>query len=372
MKKNNYLAKHDDFVVANYDFNLETQKLFFACLYKMNCSYIKPIENELSYIYRLDFDEIKSLIGVDYAIENHKEVMKRAKKDLTEKSVEIKTKNGYQITGIIKTFEVDEIEKTVLIEISKRILPYFVDTFRKFTKFGFKHLTLCESKYTLRLYEILITKSKTQTYDKKRVVNITIDEIRETLKIPKSYNYTNIKTLIFEKSLIEFNALNNKSIEEKLENKLFKSFEYKEIIEKKRGRGRRPVSHIEFEFELLEETKSLMMSKNEKVKKELESEDWIFTELRILIDKNRERDSFFEKLEINYIYGVVIEIIEQIKADYEVFGNLNQMLIKNSLNSSFSRFTSKHRSADFISYLKNGFIWNCDNYLSKNKSLQEN
>jgi len=373
-----YLAKHDSFTLAHYDFNLETQQILFAMLYKINSNYVKPFEmvngkGEIAQLeYNLDFEEIKRLVGIDYAIENHQEKVKRIIKDLSEKTVVFDTKEYFAVDGLIIQPFIDNIKKTMTFNVSTRVKPLLNEVFKNFTKFGFKHLSLCESKYTLRLYEILITKTKKIPYDKKRSCTISIKEIRDILKLPKSLNYNQFKQRVLEKAKKEYIAPHLESESEKLDKRLFNSFEFFEISEKKTGRGRRPVSHIKFDFELLEETKNLMMSKHEKVKKELESEDWIFTELRILIDKNRERDSFFEKLEINYIYGVVIEIIEQIKADYEVFGNLNQMLIKNSLNSSFSRFTSKHRSADFISYLKNGFIWNCDNYLSKNKSLQEN
>ena len=55
---------------------------------------------------------------------------------------------------------------------------------------------------------------------------------------------------------------------------------------RQRGRGRNPVTDIVFEFELLDETKLLMMSKVEKIETELNCEDWIITKIRTLIDRN--------------------------------------------------------------------------------------
>ena len=86
---------------------------------------------------------------------------------MTSKIVKINVKNGYVITGIVKTFRIDETDKTVTVEIDKEVKPFLVEKFKQFTKFGFKHLSLCQSKYTFRLYEILITKAKKIEENKK-------------------------------------------------------------------------------------------------------------------------------------------------------------------------------------------------------------
>lgn len=364
-----YLAKHDDFILANYDFNLETQKIFFACLYKMNSNYVKPIINELSNIYKLDFEEIKKIVGIDYYFENNKATVKRATKDLTSKIVEIKTKNGFVMTGIVKSFRIDESDKTVVIEIDKEVIPYLVEKFKRFTKYGFKYLNLCQSKYTFRLYEILIMKAKDN--DKKsKIVKISVDELRNTLQFPDSQSYGDLKKRVLEKAVLEFNAIDISNEKDREEKKLFKLFSYSEQIEKRRGRGRNPVSDVVFTFELLPETELLMMSKVEKVKAELDCEDWIITELRILIDKNKEREPYFNTLEINYIYSFVIKTIEDIKKEYNIFGNFNRHLLKKTLENAFNKFT-KNKNNKFEVFLLNGFRKNCDFQLEKGKSLQE-
>jgi hypothetical protein len=368
-KKNHYLAKHDDFVVANYDFNLETQRLFFACLYKMNSSYVKPIENQLSFIYELDFEEIKRLIGIDYAIENHEQVMKRAEKDLVEKVVEIKTKTSSVITGIVKSFRVNEVDKTVIVEIDKEIKPFLVDTFKKFTKFGFRHLALCQSKYSFRLYEILITKSK-NIEENKKIVKLSVDEFKNILKIPESYDFSRIRERVLDKAKVEYNATDISDEQEREEKKLFKSFDYQEVVTRQRGKGRNPVTDIIFEFELLEETKLLMMSKIEKIKTELKSDDWIMLTIRELIEKNKEREPFFQTLEINYINGYITQAIENIKKEYGIYGNLNQNLIKITLENAFTKFI-KNKNNNFEAFLLNGFRLNCNFFIEKNKNLVE-
>ncbi len=260
MKKKNgieYLAKQDDFVLAEYDFRLETSKLLFACLYKMNAEYIKPFkENEFNTYYLLDFQEIKEKSGIDNDIENDKRIMERVIRDITSKIVKINTPRGsIKYTGIIKTFDVKPVEKTVLIEIDNDIKPFLIDEFKRFTKLGFKHLGLCKSKYTFRLYEILIMKSKKIEEDKK-IIKISVEELRNILQFPKSQSYGDLKKRVLDKAKEEYNAIDISDEQEREDKKLFKSFDFKEIITRQRGKGRNPVTDIIFEFELLEEIKS--------------------------------------------------------------------------------------------------------------------
>lgn len=373
--KNSYLAKHDSFTLAQYDFNLETQQILFAMLYKINSNYIKPFEvknskGETSQLeYSLDFNEIKELIGIDYALENHKEKVQRIIKDLSEKMVVFDTKEYFAVDGLIIQPVIDNITKTMTFNISTRVKPYLNEVFKVFTKFGFKHLSLCQSKYTFRLYEILITKAKKIEEDRK-IIKLSIEELRDILKFPQSQGYGVFRERVLEKANIEFNALDIESLKEKEEKKLFKSFSYKPIETKMRGKGKNPITHIIFEFELLEETKILMMSKVEKIKTELNCEDWIITSLRSLIEKNQEREPYFKNLEINFIYSFTVETIENIKKEYGILGNLNQLLVSKTLENAFNRFT-KNKSNKFETYLINGFKQNCDHFLSKGNSLQE-
>lgn len=376
VKKNSYLAKHDSFTLAQFDFNLETQQILFAMLYKINSAYIKPFEikNSAGIVdlleYDLDFNEIKNIVGIDYYLENQEIKVKRIIKDLSEKMVIFDTKEFYAVDGLIIQPVIDNIEKKMNFKISTRVKPFLNEVFRKFTKFGFKHLTLCKSKYTFRLYEILITKSKNITEDKK-IIKISVEELRSIFQFPKSQGYNSFKINVLEKAKIEYNAEDIENIEEKKEKKLFKSFEYKEIITRQRGKGRNPVTDIIFEFELLEETQLLMMSKIEKLEKEIENEDWIFTHISLLIDKNKEREPYFAKLEKNYIYGFIIKTIENIKKKYNITGVLNQQLIHKTLESAFNKFEKKYKNTSFEEFLQNGFDWNINFKIDKGESLEQ-
>jgi hypothetical protein len=368
--KDKYLAKNDEFILSRYDFNLETSKLLFACLYKANSDFIKPIINQKSHIYQLDFSEIKKYCGISYDLENDKRVIDRITKDLTSKIVQFTTPRGsWKTVGIIKSFDVISEKKLIEIEIDNDLKPYLVEEFKRFTKLGFKHLGLCKSKYSFRLYEILIAKSKSIVDDIK-IIKISVEELRDILQFPKSQSYSDLKKRVLEVANTEYNANDIENIQEKKDKKLFKAFTYKPIETKMRGKGKNPITHIIFEFELLEETKLLMMSKIEKIEAELNCEDWIITSLRSLIEKNQEREAYFKTVEINYIYSFTVQTIENIKKEYNVFGNLSQLLISKTIENAFNKFT-KNKSNEFETFLINGFKKNCDYYLEKEKSLQE-
>ena len=374
-KKNSYLAKHDSFTLAQYDFNLETQQILFAMLYKINSAYVKPFEikNSAGVIdlleYSLDFEEIKNIIGVNYYLENNDKVVQRIIKDLSEKMVVFDTKDFYAVDGLIIQPIIDNIEKKMNFKISTRVKPFLAEAFKLFTKFGFKHLSLCESKYTFRLYEILITKSKKIEEDRK-IIKLSVAEIRKLLQFPDSQSYGDLKKRVLEKTTKEYNATDILDEQERENKKLFKFFNYQEVVTRQRGKGRNPVTDIIFEFELLDETKLLMMSKIEKIKTELKSDDWIMLTIRELLEKNKEREPFFQTLEINYINGYITQTIEIIKKEYGIYGNLNQNLIRITLENAFTKFI-KNKTNNFEAFLLNGFRLNCNFFIEKNKDLQE-
>ncbi len=376
MKNNSYLAKHDSFTLAQYDFNLETNQILFAVLYKINSAYIKPFEiknkkGEIDLLeYSLDFEDIKNIVGIDYYLENNDKVVQRVIKDLSEKMVVFDTKEYFAVDGLIIQPVIDKIEKKMTFKISTRVKPFLNEVFKKFTKFGFNHLNLCKSKYTFRLYEILITKAKNIKEDKK-IIKFSVEELRKILQIPQSVNYSQLKDRVFEKAKEEYNAEDISDEKEREEKKLFKSFEYKEIVTRKRGRGRNPVTDIIFEFELLKETKLLMMSKNEKLKKELEHEDWIFTHISLLIDKNKEREPYFAKLEKNSIYAYIIDLIERIKKQYGITGIFNQQVIHKALENAFNKFEKKGKPSNFYDFIHRGFEMNIDFAIKNGMNLEE-
>ena len=156
----------------------------------------------------------------------------------------------------------------------------------------------------------------------------------------------------------------------KKKKKLFNNFSFFEIKENKRGKGRKPIIEITFNFELLKETKLLMMSKVEKVKEELKSEDWIVTEINLLLSEYREKEPYYEKIQTLDLYNQFIGMIQTLKEDYEIYGVLNQQLIRKALHTAFKKFKAD-KNGKFLAFLSNSLRFQCNYYMQEGKSLEQ-
>ena len=114
-----------------------------------------------------------------------------------------------------------------------------------------------------------------------------------------------------------------------------------------------------------------MKTRAELEKEEMEKEDWILTEIKKLINKNKDREPYFKTINPDMTFGIITSIIEDIKKQYNVYGNLKQILIKKTLESAFNKFDSSFKYIDFKMFLKNGFEQNAMHFIMTNKGLQE-
>jgi len=86
--------------------------------------------------------------------------------------------------------------------IDKRLRPYLLEVQEKFLKYKLENILPLRSSYSIRLYEILKDwYEMNNRYGNKAEKIIKVDELREMLEIPKSYQYSShIKKLILNKS----------------------------------------------------------------------------------------------------------------------------------------------------------------------------
>lgn len=95
------------------------------------------------------------------------------------------------------------------------------------------------------------------------------------------------------------------------------------------------------------------------------------SKISVLIERNREREPFFDTLEPNSIYSYFLDLIKKIKQAYEITGILNQKLINTTLENAFTKFENKYKNSDFFSYLKKGFELNIKFAVEKGTELEE-
>jgi len=141
--------------------------------------------------------------------------------------------------------------------IDKKLRPYIVDLKERFLKYRLENILKLKSSYSIRIYEILKDWiSQEKRYNKKHVIEkiVSVDWIRDTLEIPLSYRYSDLKRFILKKA--------QKELEEYTDLK----FTFEEI---KTGRK---VSHLK--FYIIENNKQ---SKNKEIKGNNELKELIST-----------------------------------------------------------------------------------------------
>jgi plasmid replication initiation protein len=97
-------------------------------------------------------------------------------------------------------------EGEVRFMIYPKLRPFLLEVKEKFLKYKLENILSLRSSYVIRLYEILKDWLElNKRYGNKSEKIISVDELREILEIPKSYQYSShIKKLILEKAKSEF------------------------------------------------------------------------------------------------------------------------------------------------------------------------
>ena len=229
-------------IQVNEDLEVKKADIIVRARYKLNPLSLKFIttliaglkrSDDINEVYKFrvkEFQELTKLKRKDlyWAI-------KEALKELLEKPIYIPkgkdvNDNSFLMLNWVASAEYKEGEGVVEFEISNKLRPYLLEAKEKFLKYKLENILPLKSSYVIRLYEILKDWLELNSrYGNKAEKIISLNEFREILEIPRSYQYSShIKKLILEKAKKEF---------EKHTDILF---EYEEI---KTGRK---VTHLKF------------------------------------------------------------------------------------------------------------------------------
>ena len=201
IQANEYLEvkKADVIVRARYKLNPLSLKFITTLIAGLKRS------DDINEIYQFrvkDFKELTKLKRKDlyWAI-------KEALKELLEKPIYIpkgKTPddNSFLMLNWVASAEYKEGEGIVEFEISNKLRPYLLEAKEKFLKYKLENILPLKSGYSIRMYEILKDWLELNSrYGNKAEKIIKVDELREILEIPKSYQYSSgIKLRILNKA----------------------------------------------------------------------------------------------------------------------------------------------------------------------------
>jgi hypothetical protein len=111
-------------------------------------------------------------------------------KSLREKSMEIRNNKNYIVVGLINFADYNTKTHEVMLQVSHKILPYYLNLTERFSRFALTTALMCKSVYSQRLFEICAMFSACGLF----VLNI--EQIRELFCIQESKYTSNKKDLI--------------------------------------------------------------------------------------------------------------------------------------------------------------------------------
>ena len=99
---------------------------------------------------------------------------------------------------------VDYQDGILEVEFSSKLMRYLLQIKNNYLKYEIKNIMSLDSKYSIRLYEILKNKyEKTKKFRNEIELKISVSELREILSVPRSYVYGMFKKRILEKTQLE-------------------------------------------------------------------------------------------------------------------------------------------------------------------------
>lgn len=95
----------------------------------------------------------------------------------------------------------------VMIQLNSLLKPYLLNLRERYTQYTYETIITMKSVYSIRIFEILISKIKTRVLPKEGTDTIiTLSELREALDLTTKYpRYTNLRQRIIEPAIDEIN-----------------------------------------------------------------------------------------------------------------------------------------------------------------------
>ncbi|RDH41492.1 replication initiation protein [Zooshikella ganghwensis] len=238
---NPLVYKSNEFIEGHYKLSAFSQKVAATLISKVD-----PNGEHLP-TFKLSVSEYASLLGI-----SKQAIYKTIDKTTTElKQVVIRLRKpesrSFVKVGLFSACVYDEEDKTVEFEFDSRLDKHLRDFAGNFTRYQIKQIQQLDSKYSIRLYEILRKCHPLKTARQVSNHNISLEELRNMLGLePKQY-----------KLFKDFRVRVLEAAQSELEQKTDLKFSFKSIRKgRKIGEIQFSVSH-NVHFEAVEEGETL-------------------------------------------------------------------------------------------------------------------
>lgn len=201
VKKSNELIQK-----SRFDLSVVQQKVVLFIISK-----IKPWDDEFT-LYEFSISDFCELCGIDNDNGGNYTALKKAIKEIADKSVWIRLEDGRET--LVRWIEKPYIEPksgVVRIKLDKDMMPYLLNLQKNYTQYELGWTIKFRSKYAIRLYELICSVHyyELEAYEK-------VYDLEDLVKRMGAESYTewkNIKARILEPAIAEINAYSNKKVE---------------------------------------------------------------------------------------------------------------------------------------------------------------
>ena len=188
------VKKPEELILMKGDFSESALKLSAFLIANLKNDQINYKINVKDYLNKHD----KKIKDYNYLYKVSEELMQKYFK------MEDRFKKKFSMFNFVSN--IDYYEGILEIDFSSKTLKYLLQIKDKYTKYNLFNIMKLNSKYAIRLYELLKNKFETNnTYNKKTIYKMELNELKNLLNIPKSYQYSShIKKRILEKAQKDF------------------------------------------------------------------------------------------------------------------------------------------------------------------------
>lgn len=206
-QKNGGVTISNDVVRYNNGFNTVPLRQFTPVEMDIFWAVCSKMKRKGTQELTFHFDTFKELSNYKReSMESFYNAIKAFSEKLGTLTYKFENEDEFEQLWLFQRFHVRKKEETITIQVSDRFEFILNSIGSNFTRFELETLTNLSSGYTKELYRQLMAHRDLKT--RKGAWFVTVENFKEILSIPKSYQMTNIDTRILDKAEKEFTTPN--------------------------------------------------------------------------------------------------------------------------------------------------------------------
>ena len=285
---NSLVVKHNDLVNAKYNLNLSEQKVLLYAVSRIDTS------KEQFNIIEFDIKEFTELLGKEETKSKRYDEIRKIVRSLRAKEIILIDDKGEEFyAGWLANVKIAPKTGKIRLKFDDDLIPYLLRLKERFTRYELKNVIYLESKYSIRLYEMM----KQVEYRKHR--QFTINEFKDILQLGDMYSrFYDLEKRVIIPAIEEINEQKETDI----------------IIDYEVIRKGRKIDGLLFKVEPKDQDQKVYIEylnefyniQDMKIKMGLSNENFnskqIMSIYELAVEKVQDRFDVFEYVRLNYIH----------------------------------------------------------------------